>query len=155
MIIENNKPVKACVCDHVSCGATRRSDVDIAWQMYGIHFGVDPSARKNESVVTRINGFNFCERHSPVYEDIIYALMLRNGALEGGKFSTSEKLIGGLGCWITMIDVFGGHSPRNFQMVYEPFAKVYLAFVALGVGVKMWGPLSFQEKVKELKRLHK
>ena len=94
-------------------------------------------------MVTRIDGFNFCEKHSPFYKDIIYGLMLKNGALEEGKFGTSAEYVKGLGCWITLIDVLGGHSPMNFQMPYEPFANVYCAFVGLGVNIRRMGIFEF------------
>lgn len=156
MIIRDNKPVEVCVCDHVSCGATKRSDVDVAWKMYGIHFGVHSSIK--EFVVTRIDHFNFCENDARFYKDIIFALMLQNGFSGGlmeGKCSTSAEYEEGLGCWITLIDVIGGHPPMNFQMPYEMFAKIYLSFVGLGVRIRMWGSLNFQEQVEELRRFHR
>lgn len=128
MIIERgNKFI--CLCDRQGCKGILNSEVDIAWKMYEIVFGVDPTiAREIGNVIVTKERFHFCGGCRKSYESTIISLITRFSGKTLNDICTDPHLHKDLGCWITLIDVLGGPPLRNYQIPYDVFHNIYIAF---------------------------
>jgi len=149
-----------CVCDHWTCGEVFNSTIRIDWKMWEIVFGVDRATvdriyrEHHESVVVVKDTFHFCERQRDFYEDLILGLIARAFHGEISEICTSAHLIEGLGCWITIIDIFGGRPVQNFQLQYGVFKEIYTIFSSLPFSRSCYLiGASTAERIRELRGL--
>jgi hypothetical protein len=130
-----------CSCDMPRCYSTLSSDSDIAWQKPGIVFGIHPEITeeiyqmaKMSICVPKNNNkhqrwFHFCPSEFTNAMSFVYDKIIERTQLNDKFFSSSDKLIRRMGCWITITDVLGGNAPINYQVPYGIFADIYRTFL--------------------------